>query len=284
MSIQNSAYFYRYYRGMLRAFSSIEPFCFLKAAFIGLRNAASRKFFYVAPLFLLIAAPGQTQSPASRFCQRLVLEGEAAQGHGWQAPIGQNWLVRLVPIPVGPRDHSGWDLAVSPAFDQDYPDALLLATPPYGSLNPREIATSYGMRAQDAIAWSPRHFHFFTSAADLTRARQLYGSLLNAKSDPASRQQVSARLLDLTAGAPSLASGRLDILDAHLLSGIADPAPFATQWAASLVRIPHTQDQSSESPTQNGTLHTVRFKLTLWLPLSWKFAPGAEIVRVKCAE
>jgi len=161
---------------------------------------------------------------------------------------------------------------------------VLLASPPYGSLNSREIATTYGMRAQDAIAWSPRHFHFFTSADSLGRARGLYHTLLDPNAAPASRQQASGQLLKLSTDSNSIAAGRLDVLDAHLISGSADPAPFAAQWAAGFGSIPHTLDPDGGKTSLQGELHSLHFKITLWLPAAWKTPAGKGTVPARCAE
>src|SRR6202012_1467559 len=92
----------------------------------------------------------------------------------------------------------------------------------------------------------------------------------HAGESAAKEQQASSQLLDLSTDPTYIASGRLDILDAHLVSGSADPAPFATQWAASLDRIPHTLDPDNGKPSKEGQFHTLRFQITLWLPAWWK--------------
>lgn len=242
--------------------------------------------------------PVFARTPQPAPCRQLVFVGEVQQGNAWQASIGHapspaektDWLIRLVPTRPSPLGAStGWDIAVSPATDQDYPDALLLASPPYGSLNAREIATTYGLRAQDAIAWSPRHFHLFFTSQGLQQARQLYRALLNPTpgAHPAAdhQQKASSQLLDLAADPAHTAAGRLDILDAHLVSGSADPAPFAAQWAASLARTPHTLDAlAGAKPAPLGEIHSLRFRLTLWLPPTWKAPSGVENRPATCAE
>lgn len=268
---------------MLRAFSILRLLRFPDAASLDSGEHRITIFFSVAAIFFLSASCTQAQHKPDHLCHKLEFEAEVSQNSEWHASIGQNWLARLVPIGPFNPGFSGWDIAVSPAADQNYPDALLLAMPPYGSLNSREIATTYAMRAQDAIAWSPRHFHFFTSAADLEHSRQLYKVLRDPESDAATKQRAASQLLDLSADADRIATGRLDVLDAHLVSGTADPAPFAAQWAAGLARIPHTLDHV-ESPTATGSLHSLRFRLTLWLPATWKAAETAGKLAVKCAE
>jgi len=150
----------RYYRGMLRTFSILRQFRSLGAASADSGKHRTAKNFSAVLIFFLSTLCTLAQHKQSHLCHKLTFEAEVSQNAEWHASIGQNWLIRLVPVSPLASGLSGWDIAVSPATDQDYPDALLLATPPYGSLNSREIATTYAMRAQDAIAWSPRSFHF----------------------------------------------------------------------------------------------------------------------------
>jgi len=118
---------------------------------------------------------------------------------------------------------------------------------------------------------------------DLEHSRRLYKALIDPRSDTATRQHAASQLLDLGADADRVASGSLDVLDAHLVAGTADPAPFAAQWAAGLARIPHTLDHV-ESPTATGSLHSLRFRLALWLPAAWKAAETTGKPVVKCPE
>jgi len=260
--------------------------------------ASGRNFFSALTLFLFLTLPVLAQNRATPLCRQLVFIGEVKQGAEWTVSFGHpatakesasNWLIRLVPTGnpsasgASPDGYAGWTLAVSPSADQDYPDALLLASPPYGSLNAREIAATYGMRAQDAVSWSPRRFHFFLSSASLMHARRLYRDLLDPAVSAANRRRASMQLLDLSTDASRIASGRLEILDAHLVAGSADPAPFAAQWAAVFDRLPHTLDPARK-PSPQGELHSLRFRITLWIPTSWKPSFDVESKTTKCAE
>ena len=111
----------------------------------------------------LAATPGY--AGAAQSCQRLVLDGDVNAGQEWSASIGQGWKFRLVPIPALDAGYSGWDLVVDRNPPAGFPDALYLATPPYNSINEREIGTTFGLRAQDAIGWNPRSFRFLTDPA-----------------------------------------------------------------------------------------------------------------------
>ena len=61
--------------------------------------------------------------------------------------------------------------------------------------------------------------------------------------------------------------GEFRILDARIVPGIADPAPFAQRWALQSARTPHSNAPSSaaQSPAI-GQLHWMRFSITSWLP------------------
>jgi len=78
---------------------------------------------------------------ASGKLPQVVLTGEAGEGQQWRAAFGQGWAFRVLPIQPGPAGYSGWDLVVDREQPAGYPDALLLATPPYNSINEREVGT-----------------------------------------------------------------------------------------------------------------------------------------------
>lgn len=84
-------------------------------------------------------------------CHRLDLQGEVRAAQEWRTAIGQGWVLQLLPIASPHNEYSGWDLVVDQDPPAGYPDALLLATLPYNSINEREIGTTFGLRAQDAI-------------------------------------------------------------------------------------------------------------------------------------
>lgn len=232
-----------------------------------------------------LAQSGRPEKP-DQGCIRISLAGEVFQGKAWSASIGEGWTLRLIPVsgiaPDGTA-YSGWDLAANRADSAGYPDALLLATPPYGSLNSREIATTYGMRAQDAIAWEPRRFRFLTAQPDVLRARALYERLMSTREKSSSdRSEASEQLLVLLRSAQQ-GSGQLRIEDAHIVPGIADPPPFAQGWAQHLQLVPH-RDEQSVAPTPRGQLRWMRFSVDLWLPRRWIAPQGLHGVPAKCAE
>ncbi len=221
-------------------------------------------------------------SPPARHCMRVELEGEVSAGQEWKAAFGQGWRFRVVPI-VG---HSGWDLVVDRDPPAGYPDALLLATPPYDSINEREIGTTFGLRAQDAVGWNVRSFHFLTNAAVFVKAQQWFlqiapgGTKISGSRDEENRAM--QRLLELRKGA---SNGQLRILDARLVPGTRDPQPFAQGWALAFPRTQHEIEQGPAGPASaEGRLAWMRFSIALWLPAGWRFAPGLHPAPVTCPE
>jgi hypothetical protein len=256
------------------------------------QTCAAVLFLTYTTVFSAALPPAQSSAratanlPQQVTCRKVELQGEVNRGQEWRAPIGQGWVFRV--LPVAGTNYSGWDLAVD--RDGTYPDALLLATPPYGSLNQREIATTFGLRAQDAIAWQPRKFHFLISEKDLTKARELYRIVIaesaqarQTASSPLASSS-SSSLLAIVGDRRRVSAGEFTVLDASLTAGVADPPPYATQWAAQLQQVPHTLVPSSGKPSPLGQLAWMRFRATLWLPTGWRLPPELHAESVKCAE
>jgi hypothetical protein len=247
----------------------------------------SRTCTFAALLGLAIAA-GHAATASVRTCQRVELQGEVSAGQEWRAAFGQGWVFRVLPIAPSPAGYSGWDLAVDRDPPAGYPDALLLATLPYNSINEREIGTTFGLRAQDAIGWNPRSFRFLTNPVEFGQAqsllRQLAANSASASSSPPKSESaaITQHLLRLESGA---SSGQFRILDARLAPGIADPQPFAQAWAFAFSRAQHeVQPVAAGQASPQGKLVWIRFALTLWLPSRWKFAPGIKAVRTSCPQ
>jgi len=208
-----------------------------------------------------------------------VLAGEVGAGNAWQAALGEGWVFRVLPIPAGMKAYSGWDLVVDRAQPAGYPDALLLATPPYNSINEREIGTTYGLRAQDALGWNPRSFRFLANPAALREGQRLFRQL--TATGPA-QSSAAGKLLALTSHA---ATGQFRILDARLIPGVADPAPYAQNWARQYERTQHSVESNMGNPsTPRGQLFWMRFSITLWLPQGWHTPPALHAVLAPCAE
>jgi hypothetical protein len=221
-------------------------------------------------------------------CQRIELTGEVNAGQEWKAAFGQGWFFRLVPIQPGQAGYSGWDLVVDREPPAGFPDALLLATPPYNSINEREVGTTFGLRAQDAIGWNPRSFRFLTDPVALRESQKLFqllgGTKQTMRAPVASSEAGKAMQRQLKIDEKSSA-GQFRILDARLAPGIADAAPFAQNWALASARIPHKVEPAAlGKSTPRGELHWMRFSVTLWLPGAWKAPRELHAVPTACAE
>ena len=222
-------------------------------------------------------------------CARIVLTGQAAAGQQWAQPIGQGWVFRVLPIqPARQSGYTGWDLVVDRDPPAGYPDALLVATPPYYSISEREVATTFGLRAQDAIGWNPRSFRFLTDPDALRESQKQFRALggtkiWSEKPQTGSRQQAAEqRLLEINRRS---SPGQFRILDAKITPGIADAAPFAQRWALQSLRTPHTIAPSSLGyATPLGELDWMRFSITLWLPANWRAPQALHSTPAPCSQ
>jgi len=223
-------------------------------------------------------------APAKAACMRISIEGQVTAGHEWHAVLGEGWIFRIIPVAASQAVYSGWDLVVDREQPAGFPDALLLATMPYNSINEREIGTTFGLRAQDAIGWNPRSFRFFLNAADFREARQLFQSMMATSAGRSAgatyESQESSHLLKLV---QHVSSGELRILDAGLVPGLADPAPFAQEWALASSRTPHQIEAAPDGQSSaRGSLNWMKFVLTLWLPEHWRIPPELHADRAAC--
>ncbi|HEY1987498.1 MAG TPA: hypothetical protein VGG85_18935 [Terracidiphilus sp.] len=228
---------------------------------------------------------------SSAACVKVGIEAEVSAGREWSAPLGQGWIFRVMPIQPARAGYSGWDLVVDRDPGAGYPDALLLATMPYDSINEREIGTTYGLRSQDAIGWNPRSFRFLVDPAAFHESQHLFqliavdgiASTASRKPDPSStvKAQAMARLIKLQKRA---AGGEFRILDAHLVPGTSDPASYAQGWALAFSRVPHQVDSSTGGSGPLGSINWMRFSLTLWLPARWNVAGGLHTLPSACPD
>lgn len=65
---------------------------------------------------------------------------------------------------------------------------------------PRELGTTYGMRAQDAIGWMPRRFRFLSTVEQWKRARELYGTVMPGARCGAGSDVADRKLLETVGG------------------------------------------------------------------------------------
>jgi hypothetical protein len=245
-----------------------------------------RRYVALAILARAIATCPAAAAPRPA-CTRVVIQSDVSAGHQWSASLAEGWVFRILPITPSKPEYSGWDLVVDRQQPAGFPDALLLATMPYNSINEREIGTTFRLRAQDAIGWNPRSFHFFTDPADFREGQQLFRTLIDDRTtqaktnDPRSpAAQAMARLLALQKHA---SSGEFRILDARIVPGIGDPEPYAQGWARASSQTPHENDPAPlGKPTVQGTLNWMRFALTLWLPGHWRVPIALHPVAAAC--
>jgi len=229
------------------------------------------------------AVPGSTGGAASS-CRKVAFSGKVSAGQFWQVGIGEGWVFRLLPIQPGQAGYSGWDLVVDRDPPAGYPDALLMATLPYNSINEREIGTTFGLRAQDAIGWNPRSFHFMIDPVAFHEAQQLFLTLArNGNLSSASAENGSHEVDHLLQLEKKTAAGQLHIEDTSLTPGVADAAPFAQAWALAAMHTPHEIVAAADGkPPPQGSLASMRFTVTLWLPESWKLPPELKRKQAPC--
>ena len=251
-----------------------------------------RRGCLVIALLVFATLVSGAAAPLKSECTRIVFEGEVSAGGSWTVPVGEGWVFRVLPIQPIQAAYSGWDLVVDRQPPAGFPDALLLATMPYNSINEREIGTTFGLRAQDAIGWNPRSFRFIASPGDFREARQLFRSLpattgIQSATGGSGKpkqddRQVMARLLEIQEHA---AAGELRIVDAHIVPGVADPAPYAQAWAEASSRTPHTVEEAPGGKSGAlGAFKWMRFAVTLWLPAGWVVPASLQGQRTACPE
>ena len=241
---------------------------------------------------LMFALPCLAAPSHPAVCTRVAFDGLVNAGQEWRTPLGEGWVFRVLPIVPGPHGYTGWDLVVDRVPPAGFPDALLLATPPYNSINDREIGTTFGLRAQDAIGWNPRSFHFLANPAAFLEGQKLFVALLNrlhalaaSSQKPDSDPEVERLTHQLMSLRSHSASGELRILDAGLAPGTADPASYAQNWAHQAAYMSYTMiPQSGFNSSPLGELGWMHFSLTLWLPSGWKLPGGVSGTSAACPE
>jgi hypothetical protein len=201
-----------------------------------------------------VGISGPVFAQGKAVCRSAVVEGEVTAGKSFEqvfAPglkfllesIASGWIVRVLPVgePRGPHDDAE------------------LATPPYQSVTPLAVSTDFSFRAQDAVAWNPRHFRYAATPAAFRVLRALY--------DPANKGDAKAMnaLAEVVARQPE---AELRILDAHLVPGKNDQAQMAATVASHLDATPHMAESSGASPL--GKLTWMKFRVVLEL------APGVQ--------
>ena len=210
-------------------------------------------------------------------CRTETIEGSVEAGRPFARAIGNGLLLVLQPI------HSGWILRVLPASTRPadvgqpgFHDYAELATPPYQSVTPLSLSTDFTFRAQDAVGWNPRRFHFADSAASYARLLAAYDAFerAGAKGDGAS---------ELAAQVARAAEGVFTVIDSRLAPGTADQGAAAAAVSANFTSTAHTLVLAPAiEATPLGKLLELRFRVELELPSSFHAEPGAKVVNHLC--
>jgi len=213
----------------------------------------ARAFSILALFCISLTAWGQNQH-----CTVSTFEGEVSYGQTYRHAINSNLELVLDPLP------SGWLLRVLPAGKpRPLHDYAELATPPYQSVTPLAVSTDYSFRAQDAIAWNPRNFHFVTASDAFNRLMMAYNNYIGTQ-DPVSRRSAEGRLTSLV---QQTQSGELRILDARIVAGTADQAGLAAMVASHLSETAHSVVAThGETISPLGRITWFRFRISLSLP------------------
>lgn len=239
---------------------------------------------------------GAGGAEAPHTCRKIVLTGEVSAGNEWKTGFGEGWVFRVLPIPreKAAAGVGGWDLVVDRLDPAGFPDALLVANPPYNLINSREVGTSFGLRAQDAIGWNPRHFHFMTNRSDFRQAQKAYlflnrnGELGGQAHDAASgrKQKALHRAMErFEKLARDSLPGEFRILDARLTPGAAKAQPYAANWAFQSAKTPHTDEvPAGGAATPLGSLQWMQFSVTLWVPGSWRAPKNIQQPPMPCPQ
>jgi hypothetical protein len=206
-------------------------------------------------------------------CRVGVVEGELDAGKGFEQAIGNGLKLWFQPIAAG------WILRVVPASgplgDHDYAE---LATPPYQSVTPLSLSTDFAFRAQDAVGWNPRRFRFATSAAEFKQLHKVYERYASARAAPAAALEA-----DLAGEVSKAAEGKLTIVDARLIPGMADQWKMAAAVSSRFETTAHTLVTPTEgNQSALGKLLWVRFRVELAFPGGFDPASGLKVLQRVC--
>ena len=208
-------------------------------------------------------------------CARAVVEGEVQAGQGFVKIVGNGLEVMMEPLT------SGWILRVlpvgAPRPEHDYAE---LASPPYRSVSPLLISTDFSFRAQDAVAWNPRHFRFAADKPMFDEMSEAYGEY-RSKGVPASDSM--NKLVELVARAPQ---GTVQILDAHLVPGTGDQAKMAAAVASHFSTTAHSLERPAQGngSTLLGKITWIRFRVSLELPKEFRVDRGMVVEHYGCSK
>ena len=209
----------------------------------GRKRCALRAF--VSALCLLSGtAHGETKA-----CKLLVFEGAVQQGQAFLHPITPLLDFKLEAVPAG------WMVRVLPHGQHRPPhDYAELANPPYRSPTPILISTDFAFRAQDAIAWNPRSFRYFTNADEASVAESAFAATARDPKHPAAGAALFALL-------PKAEEATLTIVDATITGGTANQTAAAATVAAHFAETAH-RVQSDRPASPLGEILSLTFRVT----------------------
>lgn len=213
---------------------------------------AAERFRVVACLLCLTWFA--TSISAATTCAPTTFEGEVRAGEAFQHPISPTLDFKLEAVP------NGWIIRVLPHGSStsrfhDPQDLAELANPPYRSPTPILLSTGYSFRAQDAIAWNPRTFHFFTTAAQRRIAEEAYQATLRDPNHPSAGAALYTVL-------PQAHEAEFRILDAEIAGGTANQSPAAAAVASHFAQTAH-RVRADLPPTALGQILQLRFRVTV---------------------
>lgn len=165
-------------------------------------------------------------------CLRLSFAGELSAGQTFQRKFGGSLLFRLNPRPA----HFGWTIEVLPepqngTVEREY---IWVVTPPDRFYNPRDIDTSYGTTAHEAVTYSPRDFNFVLNEQQFKRAGDLVDLAIMSRpqSDQRTREELDKESEDAGRSLRDLpvSKGRLTILDSRVTAPAGDNGVGSIDW------------------------------------------------------
>jgi hypothetical protein len=167
---------------------------------------------------------GNTTGYVEPDSQVLKFGGEAKQHEKFEKPLGGGLVFGLAPN--GDGWPTGWEIRVAAGatLNEKADDFVWVVTPPYHSSNTRYLDTQYGIRSNEAVAWTPRDFSFVLSAADYQAAAAAVDKVLYAKTVE-DEQEGLEELGKITVG-----TGTLAILDSRVTEGKSDDDFGAIEW------------------------------------------------------
>ncbi|HLH03323.1 MAG TPA: hypothetical protein VKX25_11165 [Bryobacteraceae bacterium] len=112
-------------------------------------------------------APRKPPSTAKPECSAgaVCFTGEVKEGEAFRYSINSQLDFVLIPAPQG--NPSGWTMEIEPKHPgPQCHDFVYVVNPPYREHSVRYIDTSYGWKAEDVVADTPREFKFVTNCSD----------------------------------------------------------------------------------------------------------------------